>query len=73
MYLNYSRYDPLNKFMLLKHCEWPTVNFRINNGITNVFEMIITPELEYPIICVGVRKGIHGGLKFDLINTNSGE
>ncbi|XP_055318069.1 mitogen-activated protein kinase kinase kinase kinase 5 isoform X3 [Sitodiplosis mosellana] len=72
-------YDPLNKFMLLKHCEWPSlavnisgVNPAINGGITNVFEMIITPELEYPIVCTGVKKGIGDSVKLDLINMNSG-
>lgn len=61
--------------MLLKNCEWPSPTY---NGIhqlnepTNVFEMLITPELEYPIVCVSVRKGANGGLKLDLINTNSG-
>lgn len=70
-------YDPLNKFMLLKHCEWPSSiasigasNFLSDN--TNVFEMIITPELEYPIVCTGVKKGLNGSMKLDLINMNSG-
>lgn len=75
------RYDPLNKFMLLKHCDWPALMATISgsnpehtNGLTNVFEMIITPELEYPIICIGCTKGgphQNGGLKLDLINMNS--
>lgn len=72
-------YDPLNKFMLLKHCEWPSlavnmsgVNPVINGGITNVFEMIITPELEYPIVCTGVKRGLNDSVKLDLINMNSG-
>jgi hypothetical protein len=63
--------------MLLKNCEWPSLSY--NNGFqhqinepTNVFEMLITPELEYPIVCVSVRKNTNGGLKLDLINTNSG-
>lgn len=68
-------YDPLNKFMLLKQCEWPaaTVGSVINDH--SVFEMIITPELEYPIVCVGVSKAAFGGsgLKLELINTNSGK
>jgi hypothetical protein len=68
-------YDPLNKFMLLKQCEWPasTIGSVINDN--SVFEMIITPELEYPIVCVGVSKAAFGssGLKLELINTNSGE
>jgi hypothetical protein len=65
--------DPLNKFMLLKH--WPASNeggaiFNDNS----VFEMIILPELEYPLVCVGVSKTFGGsGLKLELINTNGGK
>ncbi|XP_037031783.1 mitogen-activated protein kinase kinase kinase kinase 5 isoform X11 [Bradysia coprophila] len=71
-------YDPLNKFMLLKQCDWPSltslsgVNPAVNGGITSVFEMIITPELEYPIVCTGVKKAVNGAVKLDLINMNSG-
>ncbi|CAD7089312.1 unnamed protein product [Hermetia illucens] len=70
-------YDPLNKFMLLKQCEWPTSNLNMSNpahngGHTSVFEMIITPELEYPIVCTGVRKAKNDCLKLELINMNSG-
>ena len=36
-------YDPLNKFMLLKHFECSIAQ------PPRVFEMIITPDLEYPI------------------------
>ncbi|XP_058054483.1 mitogen-activated protein kinase kinase kinase kinase 5 [Anopheles bellator] len=64
-------YDPLNKFMLLKQCEWPSGNIQYYGANSNVFEMIITPELEYPIVCVNVRKGPNDSLKLDLINTNS--
>ncbi|XP_037031784.1 mitogen-activated protein kinase kinase kinase kinase 5 isoform X12 [Bradysia coprophila] len=70
-------YDPLNKFMLLKQCDWPSltslsgVNPAVNGGITSVFEMIITPELEYPIVCTGVKKAVNGAVKLDLINMNS--
>ena len=59
-------YDPLNKFMLLKHfeCSIPSP--------PRVFEMIITPDLEYPIVCVNVRRGYDGrSLKLDMINLNS--
>ncbi|XP_062127996.1 mitogen-activated protein kinase kinase kinase kinase 5 isoform X5 [Drosophila sulfurigaster albostrigata] len=70
-------YDPLNKFMLLKHCDWPASSILgggygcVQNGHTPVFEMIITPELEYPIVCTGVRKALNGCLKLELINMNS--
>lgn len=58
-------YDPLAKFMLLKHCA-------TNGYATNAFEMIIMPELEYPIVCTDVKKGPNGTFKLDLINMNSG-
>ncbi|XP_034948366.1 mitogen-activated protein kinase kinase kinase kinase 5 isoform X2 [Chelonus insularis] len=60
-------YDPLNKFMLLKHfeCSLPSP--------LNVFEMIITPEMEYPMVCVSVKQAYQQNkLKLDLINMNSG-
>ncbi|KAJ8982749.1 hypothetical protein NQ317_014047 [Molorchus minor] len=61
-------YDPLNKFMLLKHveCTLPSP--------LNVFEMIITPELEYPMICVSIKQAYQPNrFKLDLINMNSGQ
>jgi len=59
-------YDPLNKFMLLKHFECSIAN------PPRVFEMIITPDLEYPIVCVNIRRGFDGrSLKLDMINLNS--
>ena len=34
--------------------------------------MIITPDLEYPIVCVNIRRGFDGrSLKLDMINLNS--
>lgn len=39
----------------------------------HVFEMIITPELEYPVVCVSVKQAYqHNRFKLDLINMNSG-
>lgn len=59
-------YDPLNKFMLLKHFDCSISN------PPRVFEMVIMPDLEYPIVCVNVRRGFDGqSLKLDLINLNS--
>lgn len=35
--------------------------------------MIITPELEYPVVCVSVKQAYqHNRYKLDLINMNSG-
>nr|CAI5827793.1 unnamed protein product [Callosobruchus analis] len=60
-------YDPLNKFMLLKHVECVLPN------PLNVFEMIITPELEYPTVCVSIKQAYQPNrFKLDLINMNSG-
>lgn len=53
--------------MLLKHftCTLPTP--------LNVFEIIITPEMEYPMVCVSVKQPYQQNkLKLDLINMNSG-
>merc|ERR1719225_1332673 len=59
-------YDPLNKFMLLKHFECSIAQ------PPRIFEMIITPDLEYPIVCVNIRRGFDGrSLKLDMINLNS--
>ncbi|XP_049819069.1 mitogen-activated protein kinase kinase kinase kinase 5 isoform X2 [Aethina tumida] len=60
-------YDPLNKFMLLKH-----VDCMLPNPL-NVFEMIITPEFEYPMVCVSIKQAYQANTyKLDLINMNSG-
>ncbi|XP_059483869.1 mitogen-activated protein kinase kinase kinase kinase 5 isoform X2 [Neocloeon triangulifer] len=79
-------YDPLNKFMLLKvslcikiiNLEKKILlsdqHFECNlPSPLNVFEMIITPELEYPMVCVNVKQTYNSdGLKLDLINMNTG-
>ena len=39
-----------------------------------VFEMVITPDLEYPIVCTNVRRGGFDrsrSLKLDMVNLNS--
>lgn len=56
-------YDPLKKFMLLKslECVVPTP--------VRCFELIVTPELEYPLVCVGATRN---PLRLDLLNMNSG-
>ncbi|XP_060807931.1 mitogen-activated protein kinase kinase kinase kinase 5 isoform X2 [Amyelois transitella] len=56
-------YDPLRKFMLLKNieCSLPTPLLTL--------ELIISPELEYPLICVGASSK---PLRLTLLNINSG-
>lgn len=56
-------YDPLRKFMLLKNIECT-----LPSPLT-VFELIITPELEYPLLCVGATRN---PIRLNLININSG-
>ncbi|XP_059047926.1 mitogen-activated protein kinase kinase kinase kinase 5 [Achroia grisella] len=56
-------YDPLRKFMLLKNIECSLPSPLL------VFELIITPELEYPLLCVGVS---NKPLRLNLLNINSG-
>ncbi|XP_069116634.1 mitogen-activated protein kinase kinase kinase kinase 3-like isoform X4 [Argopecten irradians] len=60
-------YEPLNKFMLLKTFECEEMSIQ-----PTVFEMFISPELEYPMVCLGIRVGDEKILlKFDIINLNS--
>ncbi|XP_076034030.1 MAP4K3-like protein hppy isoform X23 [Oratosquilla oratoria] len=64
-------YDPLNKFMLLKQSDC-----YLQHPL-RVFEMIITPDLEYPLMCIDVHRGYANGdgdetLKLNLINLNTG-
>ncbi|XP_049882060.1 mitogen-activated protein kinase kinase kinase kinase 5 isoform X2 [Pectinophora gossypiella] len=56
-------YDPLHKFMLLKNIECTLPSPLL------CFELIITPELEYPLLCVGATRK---PLRLNLININSG-
>lgn len=56
-------YDPLHKFMLLKHFEC------VLPSPLRVFELVIVPELEYPLVCVGAS---NKPLRLDLLNMNSG-
>lgn len=60
--------------MLLKQCDWPQGMIGYGTGHTPVFEMIIAPELEYPLVCTAIRRNMSGSnaLKLDLINLNSG-
>lgn len=56
-------YDPLRKFMLLKNIECVLPSPLL------VFELIITPDLEYPLLCVGATRK---PMRLNLLNINSG-
>ncbi|XP_061725305.1 mitogen-activated protein kinase kinase kinase kinase 5 [Cydia pomonella] len=56
-------YDPLHKFMLLKNIECVLPSPLL------VFELVVAPELEYPLVCVGA---VRRPLRLCLLNINSG-
>ncbi|ESN92324.1 hypothetical protein HELRODRAFT_89573 [Helobdella robusta] len=60
-------FDPLNKFMLLKQFDYPSMSD------LKIFEMFTIPDQQYPILCVGVKKSREkkNHVQFELINLNS--
>nr|XP_046210029.1 mitogen-activated protein kinase kinase kinase kinase 3-like isoform X3 [Oncorhynchus gorbuscha] len=59
--------EPMQKFMLIKNIDFPLP------CPLEVFEMLVVPDQQYPLICVAVSKGIELSqvVRFGTVNPNS--
>ncbi|XP_035465439.1 mitogen-activated protein kinase kinase kinase kinase 5 isoform X4 [Scophthalmus maximus] len=60
-------YEPLERFMFVRHFDFPLPS------PLKVFEMLVVPEQEYPLVCVAISQGSEPGqvVRFETINLNS--
>ncbi|XP_056591633.1 mitogen-activated protein kinase kinase kinase kinase 3 isoform X2 [Triplophysa dalaica] len=59
--------ESMQKFMLVKNIDFPLP------CPLEVFEMLVVPEHQYPLLCIAVSKGteLHQVVRFETLNTNS--